>query len=54
MRVQLGNHLLPSVNDLEIEEAVIEVPAPSDGHVLFDAVVERGLEGIVAKRRAGT
>jgi ATP-dependent DNA ligase len=24
-----------------------------DGHVLFDAVVEHGLEGIVAKRRNG-
>ena len=24
-----------------------------DGHVLFDAVVEHGLEGIVAKRRTG-
>ena len=24
-----------------------------DGHALFDAVVEHGLEGIVAKRRSG-
>ena len=24
-----------------------------DGHVLYDAVVEHGLEGIVAKRRSG-
>ncbi len=24
-----------------------------DGHVLFDAVVKHGLEGIVAKRRSG-
>lgn len=24
-----------------------------DGHILFDAVVEHGLEGIVAKRRSG-
>jgi ATP-dependent DNA ligase len=24
-----------------------------DGHVLYDAVVEHGLEGIVAKRRTG-
>ena len=43
-----------------LEELWVESPVArladvfDDGHVLFDAVVEHGVEGIVAKRRTGT